>query len=343
MKALYFDQHGSIENLRYGDVDDPMLVPNEVIIRVKACALNHLDLWVLSGWPGLNLQMPHIGGADVAGEIVELGKNVSGWKIGQRVIVNPGIVSGEDEWTRRGEECLSPHYKILGEGKRGGFAQYVSVPEQNVFSLPEHVRFQDGAACLLAGLTSWRMLKVRAQLRAGETVLVVGAGGGVNSLSIQLAKHLGAEVIALSSSEEKLKNALALGATHGINYRKNPDWSRAVRDLTKGRGVDVVIDNVGAKTFEQSIRSVARGGRIVTVGNTSGPSITFDNRLIFTKQITILGSTMGNRGDFENIIRLVFEGRIKPVIDSQLALKDGISAYNKLLKGEQFGKIILVP
>ncbi|MCC6953227.1 MAG: zinc-binding dehydrogenase [Deltaproteobacteria bacterium] len=343
MKALHFYHHGGLDNLTYGDVDDPTPGPGEVIIRVRACSLNHLDLWVLRGWPGLNLPMPHIGGADIAGEIHAVGPGVTGLKEGAEVIVNPGVVTVDDEYTARGEDSLSPGYKLFGEGMRGGFASFVAVPAKNVHPLIDGFSFVEASALLLVGLTSWRMLRHRAKLQAGETVLVIGAGGGVNSFSIQLAKALGAEVIALTSSADKAERATALGAKSVINYRETPDWSREVRRMTGGRGVEVVIDNVGAHTFAQSLNSACRGGRIVTVGNTSGPNVTFDNRLMFTKQLTLLGSTMGGAKDFADMIAFVKSQNMKPIVDQTIALKDGKSAYRLLEEGKQFGKIVLCP
>ncbi|MCC6220422.1 MAG: zinc-binding dehydrogenase [Deltaproteobacteria bacterium] len=341
MKALYFEQHGRPDVLKYGDIAKPSLKPGEVLVRVRACALNHLDLWVLGGWPGLKLEMPHVGGSDVAGEIAELGEGVIHWQIGDRVVVNPGIIEVEDEWTRRGEESVSPYYGILGETRRGGFAQFVSVPAANLMKIPSDFDYTEACAPLLVALTAWRMLKVRAALTAGQSVLIVGAGGGLNNISLQLAKHFGATVIALSSSEEKLQKCLSLGAHHAINYRQCPDWSREVKRLTNGRGVDVVVDNVGAKTMEQSLRAVARGGKIVTVGNTSGPMLSIDNRLIFTKQISIIGSTMGSKEDFQTVMPLVWNRKIASSIDCVLPLEKGREAYERIARGEQFGKIVL--
>lgn len=341
MKALYFSEHGTVDNLRYGDVAEPVLEPHQALLEVKACAMNHLDLWVLRGWRGLRLSMPHIGGADVAGVIQEVGQNVSGWKKGTRVVVDPGIVTGEDEWTIKGEDSLSPHYRLLGESCQGGFAEFVVVPAQNMVALPDHLDFVSACAPLLVGTTSWRMLKARARLQPGETVLIIGAGGGVNSFSIQLSKFVGAQVIALTSSAQKAEKAHALGADHVIDYTKFPEWSREVKNLTKNRGVDVVVDNVGAKTFPESLRAVCRGGRIVTVGNTSGPSIAIDNRLVFGKQVSILGSTMGSHQDFLDMLEVVWSGKIQPVVDKVLPLEDGKVAYQILEEGSQFGKVVL--
>lgn len=346
MKALYFEQHGSPQQLKYGELPEPVPGDGEVLIRVRAAALNHLDLWVLKGWPGLKLPLPHIGGADIAGEIAALGPGVSQtWTVGDRVVINPGfLVNGpEDEWTKRGEESLSPRFRIRGEHSRGGFAEYTVSQADSLLPLPQTVGFSEAAAPLLAGITAWRMLKIRGRLSAGETALIVGAGGGVNSISIQIAKLLGASVIALSSSERKLELAKELGADKVINYKQTPEWAREVKRLTGGRGADLVVDNVGQATFMQSLHAACRGGRIVTVGNTSGPAVTFDNRLLFLKQVSIIGSTMGSGLDFEDVTRLVWNNQLKPVIDRIIPLAEGIHGYRALASGEQFGKIILEP
>jgi NADPH:quinone reductase-like Zn-dependent oxidoreductase len=212
MKALFFNEHGAIDNLKFGDLPTPQISSDQVLVRVKACAINHLDLWVLRGWPQLKLNLPHIGGSDISGVIEQVGGKISNWKVGDRVSVNPGVVTGSDKWTKNGEESLSPSYKIIGESLPGGFAEFIAVPESNLFKLPDKIDFPEGSAPLLVGITSYRMLVKRAQLQAGETVLIIGAGGGVNSFSIQLAKHLGAKVIALTSSPEKAQKAKQLGA-----------------------------------------------------------------------------------------------------------------------------------
>jgi NADPH:quinone reductase-like Zn-dependent oxidoreductase len=345
MKALHFNSHGGLDKLQYGIIETPFPKPGEVLVKVRASALNHLDLWVLEGWPGLKLEMPHVGGADIAGEVIECGHGVVNWKIGARVLVSPGYLEdgAEDQWTKAGEDSLSPRYHIFGEGRRGGLAEYVTVPEQCLLEIPKEIEFSQAAAPALVGVTAWRMLKTRAQLKAGQTCLIVGAGGGLNSFALQLAKLIGANVIALTSSEEKMVRAKALGADHVINYYKQGDWSRIVRDITDGHGVDVVVDNVGEKTYPQSILSCKRGGCIVTVGNTSGTQVSFDNRLIFTKQISILGSTMGSSKDFKEAMNAVWSNKLKPVIDREMSLREGKEAYELLEKGAQFGKIVLVP
>lgn len=342
MKAIFFEQHGEIDVLKYADLPDPVPQPGEALIRVKAVALNYLDIWVRRGWESLKLQMPHIGGSDIAGEIVSVNAD-SLWTPGTRVIVNPGVNLGEDEWTRRGEDSVSPAYRIIGEHLNGGFAEYVTVPIQNVFKIPDGVSDVEAAAPLLVGCTCWRMLFKRACLQAGQTVLVVGSGGGVNSLAIRLAHAAGAQVFALAGSEEKASRARELGADEVINYQTNTNWAVEILKITRGRGVDVVIDNVGQKTMPQSIRAVARGGKIITVGNTSGHSITIDNRFLFTKQISLMGSTMGSKQDFIDAMQFMWKNNIKPVIDRVVPLKDGIEAIHALEKGTHFGKIVLTP
>jgi NADPH:quinone reductase-like Zn-dependent oxidoreductase len=343
MKAIFFEQHGEIDVLKYADLPQPEPKPGEALIRVRAVALNHLDIWVRKGWPGLHLTMPHIGGSDISGEIVAVNGSALGWNPGTRVIANPGILTSDDEWTRSGEDSISPGYRIIGEHIPGGLAEYVTVPIANLFRLPDTVSFEDGAAPLLVGVTCWRMLFKRASIRAGESVLVVGSGGGVNSLAILLAQAAGANVIVLCGGREKVERTRELGVTTTIDYTEQPEWHAEVLKLTKGRGVDVVVDNVGAKTFAKSLKAVARGGRIVTVGNTRGYEISFDNRLLFTKQVSIIGSTMGSRQDFAEATEFLWQHRIKVPIDTVAPLSDGIKMIRRLENGEQFGKIVLKP
>ncbi|MDZ4785467.1 MAG: zinc-binding dehydrogenase [bacterium] len=341
MKAIFFEEHGGPEVLKYAELPDPEAAAGEAIVKVKAVALNHLDIWVRQGWKGLNLQMPHISGSDISGEIVSVNAPNSQFAVGTRVIVNPGICTADDQWTRRGEDSVSPGYKLLGEQKRGGMAEYVVVPVSALYKIPEEIDFINAAAPILVGMTCWRMLFARAHLKVGESVLIIGAGGGVNSHSILFAKAAGATVYALTSSREKTTKALELGADEVINYKKSPEWALDVMKLTKGRGVDVVVDNVGASTLPQSLRAVARGGRIVTVGNTSGHKVTYDNRLMFTKQVSLIGSTMGSRQDFMDAMQFMWSKGLKPVVDRVEPLKEGINMLQYLERGEQFGKVVL--
>lgn len=342
MKALCFHEYGGPEVLRCEDVPDPVAGPGQVLLNVKACSINHLDVWVRRGIPGLKLELPHWGGSDIAGTIRESGHGVTGWEPGQRVVVDPGFNTTEDEFTRRGEDSLSPGYKILGEHVRGGFAEMIAVPAGNIVPLPDEIDFPSAAAPLLVTLTAWRMLIHRARLRAGETVLVVGAGGGVNSMALQIAKLAGATVYVVAGDAKKASAAMELGADFAID-RSVTDWGRELARLTGKRGVDVVVDNVGSATLGISMKAVARGGRIVIVGNTSGPMAEIDIRYIFSRQISLIGSTMGTHEDFRTIVPLLHSGRLRPLVDRVMPLGDGARAMAMLERGEQFGKIVLAP
>jgi NADPH:quinone reductase-like Zn-dependent oxidoreductase len=345
MKALCFYEHGRPEVLQYTDLPVPEPGPDQVLVAVKACALNRLDVWVREGWPGLDLKLPHVGGADVAGVVADLGEGVTGWQEGDRVVVDPGIITGEDEFTRRGDHSLSigRHYQILGEHRQGGAAEYVVVPGGNLLSMPDDWDYPQAAAPLLVGLTAYRMLFHQARLQAGESVLIVGAGGGVNSIALQLAKWAGATVYALTSTEAKMARAAELGADEVINYREQPRWDKAIRSLTDGRGVDLVVDNVGQATMNLGIRALARGGRIVIVGNTSGPKTEIDLRFIFGKQISLIGSTMGSPQDFRDVMQLVWSGVVEAPVDYVLPLSEGQEGHRLLEEGVKFGKVVLIP
>ncbi len=345
MKALYFSRHGERDELEFGDLPDPTPRSGEALVEIRAAALNHLDIWVRRGWPGLELPLPHVGGSDGAGLIVAIGPDTDprGLAIGDRVVIDPGISTVEDEWTRRGQDSLSPGYQILGEHRAGTLASLIAIPVANLMRVPEGIAFPEAAAPLLVGLTAWHMLIVAGELRAGETVLIVGAGGGVNSLAIQLAKLAGARVFALTSSAEKMARARELGADQVIDYRAEPEWARVIHRLTDRRGVDVVVDNVGQATLRHSIRALAPGGRLLTVGNTSGYNVEFDTRYMFAKQIRWIGTTMGSHQDFRDVMSLIWSGRLKPVIDRVMPLADGREAVRLLEEGRQFGKVVLEP
>ncbi len=342
MKALYFEEHGELDVIQYGEVPEPQPGPGQVKVRVRATALNYLDIWVRRGWPGLKLEMPHWCGADVAGEVVDLGEGVTDWQVGQRVVADPGVNLFEDEYTARGEDCLSPGYHVLGEHQRGAAAEFIVVPADGLAAMPDQIDYPEAAAPLLVSLTAWRMLIHRAALRAGESVLVVGSGGGVNSMSIQLAKMAGAFVYAVASNDQKAQLAKELGADVVLD-RSQVNWGREIYKLTSKRGVDVVVDNVGKATLTASMQALARGGRIVIVGNTSGPQTEIDIRFIFGKQISLIGSTMGSHQDFRDVIGLLWTGKLKPVIDRVMPLSEGRQAYEMMEKGEHLGKIVLTP
>jgi NADPH:quinone reductase-like Zn-dependent oxidoreductase len=345
MKALYFSAHGERDHLEYGDLPDPTPGPGEALVEIRAAALNHLDIWVRRGWPGLKLALPHVGGSDGAGVIAAFGPDTAtgGLEIGRRVVIDPGITTAADEWTRRGLDSLSPGYEILGEHRAGTLAERIAVPVVNLLPIPDGFGFAEAAAPLLCGLTAWRMLIVAGEIRAGETVLIVGASGGVNSLAIQLAKLTGARVVALTSSPEKMARARELGADEVIDYRAEPEWAKAIYKLTGRRGVDVVVDNVGQATLAASIRALAPGGRLLTVGNTSGFKVEFDIRTMFAKQIRWIGTTMGSHQDFRDVMDLVWSGKLRPVIDRVLPLAAGREAVRLLEEGRQFGKVVLEP
>jgi NADPH:quinone reductase-like Zn-dependent oxidoreductase len=342
MKALYFEEHGEFDVIQYGDVPDPVLGPNQVLVKVRACAINHLDIWIRRGWPGLKLELPHWGAADVAGEIADIGEGVSSWTIGQDVVLDPGVNVFEDEFTRRGEDSLSPGYHILGEHIPGGAAEYIVVPANNPVAMPPGLDYPSAAAPLLVTLTAWRMLIHRARLQAHETVLIVGAGGGVNSMALQVAKLAGATAYVVASTPEKAEQARKLGADIVFD-RSDVDWPKEIYRHTQKRGVDVVVDNVGSATLQSSMMAAVRGGRIVIVGNTSGPHAKIDIRYIFGKQLSLIGSTMGSHQDFHEVISLLWSGKLKPVIDRILPLSEGKEAYALMERGDHFGKIVLTP
>lgn len=343
MKALCFNEHGELDVIRYGDVPDPTPGPGEVLVRVRACSINHLDIWVRRGWPGLLLEMPHWGAADMAGDIMEIGPQVDErWKTGQRVVADPGITTVRDEFTDRGEPTLSPGYQILGEHIRGAAAEYVVVPAVNLVEIPDSIDYVHAAAPLLVSLTAWRQLIHRAKLRPGETVLVVGAGGGVNSIAIQVAKLAGAFVYVVASNSDKAERAKELGADVVVD-RSQVDWGREIFRLTKKRGVDVVVDNVGKATLMTSMKSAVHGGRIVIVGNTSGPITEIDIRYIFGKQLSLIGSTMGTHQDFREVTSMLWQGKLQPVIHQVLPLSEGKEAFAMMERSAQFGKIVLTP
>jgi NADPH:quinone reductase-like Zn-dependent oxidoreductase len=343
MKALAFKEFGGPEKLAYEDVPDPKIKPTEVLVRVRACALNHLDLFVREGIPALKTPLPFWTGCDIAGEVAEVGAEVTSVKVGARVAVNPNLTCGRCEFCMQGEDSLCVRYGILGEHAPGGLAEYVSVRGDNVLPLPATVSFEDAASFILTNMTAWRMVVTQGQVRPGQDVLVIGVGGGVSSTAVQIARLCGARVIATSSDDAKLEKARALGAEVGINYRTTPDWAKQVFEATGKRGVDVVIENVGAATWKDSIRSLKGGGRLVTCGATSGPIGETLIPLVFWKQVHIIGSTMANRKEFHDVMGQFFAGRLKAIIDEVVPLKDGAAAQQRLAEGKQFGKIVLTP
>ena len=343
MKAILFHQHGGPEVLQYADFPTPEPGPGEVRITVRAAALNRLDIFVRKGWPNIRLEYPHIPGADGAGVVRAVGAGVTQFQVGDRVVIDGNLSDGTCEFCAVGQDNLCVKWGLLGETARGTYAEYVVVPDRNLLKLPDDFPFDRAAAASLVFLTAWHSLITRGQLRAGESVLIVGAGGGVNTASLQIAKQAGAKVYVVGSNAEKLQRAEALGADVLIDRSQEPDWSKAIYRLTNKRGVDVVVDNVGAGTLPLSLRAVRKGGRILTVGNTGGPTFEFDNRFMFTKHISFLGSTMGTHADFVQVMSLVMEGKLPPPIDQTFPLQDARAAHERMERGEFFGKIILEP
>jgi NADPH:quinone reductase-like Zn-dependent oxidoreductase len=341
MKAVILPEHGSVEQLQVvADFPTPEPGPGEVRVRVRAGSLNRLDLWVREGWKGLELEMPHILGADAAGEVDAVGDGVTGWAVGDRVVIDPSLSCGQCAYCRSGRQQLCDRFSILGEHTRGTNAEYVVIPARNLLHLPDDVSYETAAAAGLVYLTAWHSLITRGGLRPGESVLIIGASGGVNTASIQIAKLTGATVYVVGSTDEKLAQAESLGADVLIN-REKENWSKAVFKLTNRQGVDVVVDNVGQATLFGSIRALRKGGRILIVGNTSGPKFELDIRYIFSKQISLIGSTMAPRADFEAVMSRVFAGDLQPAIGARLPLENTPEGHRMLERGDIFGKIVL--
>lgn len=340
MLGVCIHQHGGREVLSHQELPDPVVGPQQVRVRVRACALNFLDVWVRRGLPHLKLHYPHILGADVAGEIESVGEGVEGIEVGRRVLVAPGVSCGHCQRCLAGEDNLCRHYGLLGEHRDGGNAELLVVPVANILPYPGALPFEQAAAIPVTFQTAWQMLVQKAAVRPTETVLVLAAGSGVGSAAVQIAKMLGATVIATASSQEKLDRAKALGADFLVDHSA-PRWDKAVRQIVGKDGVDVVFEHVGAATWKQSIRLAAWGGRIVTCGATSGFDAETDLRHIFFRQIAIFGSTMGSKAVLYDVIKLVGQGVLKPVVDRVLPLADVAEAHELLEERKVFGKVVL--
>ena len=339
MKAVRFHQHGGPEVLRYEDAPDPEPGPGEVLVRVRACALNHIDLWVRRGLERFTIPMPHVPGSDVAGEVVA--SMAPGVETGRRVMLQPGLSCGRCLACLSGADNKCPHYEVLGHlNHPGGYAELVKVPAQNLISLPEEVAYVQAAAFPLTFLTAWHMLLTLAQLERGEDVLVVAAGSGVGQAAIQIASLHGARVFATVGSDAKIEQARALGACEVIHHHKQ-DIAADILRLTNRRGVDVVVEHVGEATWAKSVRALARGGRLVTCGATTGAAGTLNLRALFAKQLTILGSFMGTKAELLRATPFFLAGQLKPVIDRTYPLADAVAAHRRLEDSEQFGKIVL--
>ncbi|GBD31712.1 MAG: alcohol dehydrogenase [Gemmatimonadales bacterium] len=347
MKALVMRGHGDLSQLAVDSVPKPEIrAPRDVLIRLSAAALNHLDLWTLRGLPGLSLEFPHVLGADGAGVVEAVGDGVRSVRPGDKVMINPGIACYACEYCDQGEHSLCLEYRLLGEHLPGTLAEYIVVPEQNVAVIPvppdphPPITWREAAAFSLVTLTAWRMLMSRARLRPGEVVLIWGIGGGVSSAALKIAKLAGAFVIVTSSSDDKLATALSLGADVALNHRE-VDVAKEVRALTGKRGADVVVENVGEATWEQSLRALAKQGRLVTCGATTGPKVVTDVRRMFWNQYTLMGSTMGNLAEYREIVRLLGQGHLRPLVDSAFPLERAVEAFERLERGSQMGKIVI--
>jgi NADPH:quinone reductase-like Zn-dependent oxidoreductase len=340
MKAIVFQEHGGPEVLKYTDARDPVVRANEVLVRVKACALNHLDLWVRRGIPGVPFPLPHIPGSDVAGEIAAIGADVTTVRVGQKVVLAPGVSCGKCAPCVSGQDNRCRQFTNLGYMIDGGCAEFVRVPEVNCLPYPENLSFEQAASIPLVFQTAWHMLVARAELQAGEDVLVLGAGSGVGSAAVQVAKFFGARVIATAGSDEKLQKAKELGADHLINH-KTQKIRDEVRRITGKRGVDVVFEHVGTATWDESIASLAPSGRLVTCGATTGYDAKIDLRFLFSRQLSLLGSYMGTKSDLQTVMKLVAAGRLKPVVDRVFPLAEAAAAHSYLESSSQFGKVVL--
>jgi NADPH:quinone reductase-like Zn-dependent oxidoreductase len=341
MRALIFQEHGTLDNVILGEMPRPVPGRGQLLVNLKASALNRLDLWVLEGWRGLNLHLPHIMGCDGAGIVAEVGDEVTCFSPGDRVAINPTRSCGRCRYCLSGRHHMCQHFAIYGEHVPGFFADYQIIQARNALQMPDHISFEVAAAASLVYVTAWQSLVEVARLRPGEDILIVGAGGGVNTACIDVARLVGARSIyVVGSSDEKLERARAFGAHVTVNRLKE-EWRKAVYERSGREGVDVVVDNVGAATFQQSLRSLRKGGRLVTVGNTSGPFLEIDNRYIFSRHLQILGSSMGSNASYEAVMDLVFGQRLGPQISEVLPLEEGREALQKLAGGQVFGKLVL--
>ena len=340
MNAIVFHQHGGPEVLKYEDAPKPSIRPGEVLVCVKACALNHLDLWVRRGIPGVPIPLPHIPGSDVSGEIAQIGPDVTTVRVGQKVVLAPGVTCGKCAACVAGQDNHCRYFTNLGYLIDGGCAEFVRAPEVNCLSYPENLTFEEAASIPLVFQTAWHMLLARAELQPGEDVLILGAGSGVGSAAIQIAKFFGARVIATAGSDEKLQKAKQLGADHLINHNTQKIRDEA-RRITNKRGVDVVFEHVGTATWDDSFASLAPGGRLVTCGATTGYDAKVDLRFLFSRQLSLLGSYMGTKSELHSIMGLVASGRFKPIVDRIFPLSACAEAHAYLESGSQFGKVVL--
>jgi NADPH2:quinone reductase len=342
MQAVQFSGHGDRSVIEYGEYPDPKVGPEEVRLRVEAAALNHLDVWTRRGLPGIDLDFPHIPGSDAVGTVADVGDRVTRFEPGDRAAVSAGVHCGDCEFCRAGDPTLCVDFHLLGEHVRGVHAEAPVVPEDNLVPVPEDVPAEVAAAAPLVFQTAWRMLVTRADIDPGESVLVLGASGGVGHAAVQIADYAGTEVYATASTDEKLAYAREIGADHVINYEQE-DFAAAIREQTGKRGVDVVVDHIGAATWQDSLASLARGGRLVTCGATTGPRPETDINRIFWNQLDVLGSTMGTPGEVDAVLDLVWDGTFEPRIREVLRMSETARGHELLEERQGFGKVVLTP
>ncbi len=342
MKAVQFAEHGDRDVISYGDFPDPEPDRDEVLVDVKAGALNHLDIWTRRGLPGIDLEMPHIPGSDGAGVVEAVGEDVRRFEPGDRVALSAGVNCGTCEFCRDGDPTLCVRYHIIGEHVRGVHSEQAAIPADNLVPVPEGVDWETAAAAPLVFQTAWRMLVTRAELGPSESVLVLGASGGVGHAAVQIADYVGAEVYATASTDEKLEHAKDLGADHVINYDEE-DFAAAIREQTGKRGVDVVVDHIGAATWQDSLKSLTKGGRVVTCGATTGGNPETDINRIFWNQLEVIGSTMGTPGEVDDVLDLVWEGEFEPHVREVLPMSEAARAHEIIEEREGFGKVVVVP
>jgi NADPH:quinone reductase-like Zn-dependent oxidoreductase len=342
MKVARIHQHGGPEVLRYEDAPEPILKPNQILLRVRACALNHLDLFVRAGIPGMKFAMPHVLGSDIAGDVVAVGELCERVQPGWRVLLAPGVSCRQCPQCLAGRDNMCRRYTLFGYAVDGGDAELLAAPEYSAIQIPDDLPFEDAAAAPLVFLTAWHMLMDRAKLAPGEDVLVLAASSGVGQAAVQIAKLLHCRVIATAGGDAKLAQARELGADHVIDHYR-ADIAAEVRKITGKRGVDVVFEHVGAATWPHSVASLAAGGRLVTCGNTTGWDVKLDLRYLFSKQWTLAGSFMGSMGELHEVLTFVFRKQLRPVIDRVYPLSEIRAAHERLENKEQFGKIVLLP
>jgi len=340
MKAVRIHEFGGPEVLTYEDAPDPALRKDHVLIRIRACALNHLDLWVRKGLP--NVKLPHILGSDIAGEIAECGEYITDLKVGTRVLLSPMLFCGHCELCNTGRQNFCPQFAVLGNNAEGGNCELIAVPRVNVIPIPDSLSFTDAASVPLVFLTAWHMVVGNAKLRAGQTVLVMGAGSGVGTAAIQICKMLGATVVTTAGDDNKLAKARDLGADYTIDHYKQK-ISDEVKRITNRRGVDIVFEHVGTATWAECIKSLKYGGTLVTCGATTGYDASLDLRVLFARQLSFFGSYMGGEGELDEVLKHVFSGRLKPVVDKTFPLSGTRTAHEYLANREQFGKVVLIP